>query len=77
MDAHRGGCGVLALLGTTVASLAVADAQGDFAGASVGGATWIITIYAVTIAAFLAPAGGVAVVVGRRNSSSPRGKSYT
>ena len=33
------GAAFLALLGTTVASLAVADAQGDFAGASVGGAT--------------------------------------
>jgi MFS family permease len=60
------GAAFLALLETTVASLAVADAQGDFAGASVGGATWIITIYAVTVAAFLAPAGRVADVVERR-----------
>jgi EmrB/QacA subfamily drug resistance transporter len=60
------GAAFLALLDTTVANLAVADVRGDFAGASVGGATWIITIYAVTIAAFLAPAGRVADVVGRR-----------
>jgi EmrB/QacA subfamily drug resistance transporter len=60
------GAAFLALLDTTVANLAVADVQGDFAGASVGGATWIITIYAVTFAAFLAPAGRVADVVGRR-----------
>src|SRR3954447_1680800 len=56
----------LALLDTTVANLAVADVQTDFAGASVNGATWIITIYAVTFAALLAPAGRVADVVRRR-----------
>ena len=36
----------------------------------VTGATWIITIYAVTFAACLAPAGRVADVVGRRRSFS-------
>lgn len=61
------GAAFLALLDTTVANLAVADVRGDFAGASVGGATWIITIYAVTFAAFLAPAGRVADIVGRRS----------
>jgi EmrB/QacA subfamily drug resistance transporter len=61
------GAAFLALLDTTVANLAVADVQGDFAGASVGGATWIITIYAVTFAALLAPAGRVADLVGRRS----------
>ncbi len=60
------GAAFLALLDTTVANLAVADVQGDFAGASVGAATWIITIYAVVFAACLAPAGRVADVVGRR-----------
>src|SRR5688500_16022968 len=60
------GAAFLALLDTTVANLAVADVQGDFAGATVGGATWLITIYAVTFAAFLAPAGRIADVVGRR-----------
>jgi EmrB/QacA subfamily drug resistance transporter len=60
------GAAFLALLDTTVANLAVADVRTDFAGASVGAATWIITIYAVTFAAFLAPAGRVADVVGRR-----------
>ena len=60
------GAAFLALLDTTVASLAVADVRSDFAGASVGGASWLITIYAVTFAALLAPAGRVADVVGRR-----------
>ena len=60
------GAAFLALLDTTVANLAVADVRTDFAGASVGGATWLITIYAVVFAALLAPAGRVADVVGRR-----------
>src|SRR3954470_10096274 len=60
------GATFLALLDTTVANLAVADVQTDFAGTSVNGATWIITIYAVVFAALLAPAGRVADVVGRR-----------
>src|SRR3954469_7468279 len=60
------GATFLALLDTTVANLAVADVQTDFAGTSVQGATWIITIYAVVFAALLAPAGRVADVVGRR-----------
>ena len=60
------GAAFLALLDTTVANLAVADVQTDFAGVSVHGATWIITIYAVTFAALLAPAGRVADAVGRR-----------
>ncbi|MDA0160114.1 MFS transporter [Solirubrobacter ginsenosidimutans] len=60
------GAAFLALLDTTVANLAVADVQTDFAGMSVNGATWIITIYAVVFAALLAPAGRVADVVGRR-----------
>src|SRR4051794_15256701 len=61
------GAAFLALLDTTVANLAVADVQPDFAGGAVNGATWIITIYAVTFAALLAPAGRVADVVGRRS----------
>ena len=60
------GAAFLALLDTTVANLAVADVRMDFADASVSGATWIITIYAVTFAACLAPAGRVADVIGRR-----------
>ena len=60
------GAAFLALLDTTVANLAVADVRGDFAGASVSAATWLITIYAVVFAALLAPAGRVADVVGRR-----------
>jgi EmrB/QacA subfamily drug resistance transporter len=60
------GAAFLALLDTTVANLAVSDVHSDFAGTSVGGATWLITIYAVVFAALLAPAGRVADVVGRR-----------
>jgi EmrB/QacA subfamily drug resistance transporter len=60
------GAAFLALLDTTVANLAVADVRTDFAGASVHGATWIITLYAVVFAALLAPAGRVADAVGRR-----------
>ncbi len=60
------GAAFLALLDTTVANLAVADVRTDFAGASINGATWLITIYAVVFAACLAPAGRVADVVGRR-----------
>jgi EmrB/QacA subfamily drug resistance transporter len=60
------GAAFLALLDTTVANLAVADVQTDFAGTSVAAATWIITIYAVVFAACLAPAGRLADVFGRR-----------
>ena len=56
----------LALLDVTVANLAVADVRDDFAGASLASATWLITIYAVTFAALLAPAGRLADAVGRR-----------
>ncbi|WP_053226299.1 MFS transporter [Solirubrobacter soli] len=66
MLAVAAGAAFLALLDTTVANLAVADVQTDFAGTSVHGATWIITIYAVVFAALLAPAGRVADAVGRR-----------
>jgi len=60
------GAAFLALLDVTVANLAVTDVRSDFAGTTVGGATWLITIYAVAFAALLAPAGRVADVVGRR-----------
>ncbi len=59
------GATFLAFLDTTVANLAVTDVQVDF-GASVGAATWLVTIYAVAFAALLAPAGRLADVVGRR-----------
>ena len=60
------GAAFLALLDATVANLAVTDVRTDFAGATVSGATWIVTIYAVSFAALLAPAGRLADVVGRR-----------
>lgn len=59
------GATFLALLDTTVANLAVAEVAADF-GASTSAATWMITIYAVTFSAFLAPAGRLADLVGRR-----------
>ncbi len=71
------GAAFLALLDTTVANLAVADVQTDFAGTSVGAATWIITIYAVVFAACLAPAGRVADVVGRRTLLLAGAGSFT
>ncbi|WP_205698344.1 MFS transporter [Conexibacter sp. SYSU D00693] len=60
------GAAFLAFLDATVANLAVADLRGDFAGASVGDATWVVTIYAIAFAALLAPAGRIADVLGRR-----------
>jgi len=54
------GAAFLALLDTTVANLAVADVRSDFAGASVGAATWIITIYAITTGTSTAAALSVA-----------------
>lgn len=60
------GAAFVAFLDATVANLAVADLRGDFAGASVADASWVITLYAVAFAALLAPSGRVADVLGRR-----------
>jgi EmrB/QacA subfamily drug resistance transporter len=71
------GAAFLALLDATVANLAVADVRSDFGGATVGGATWIITIYAVAFAALLAPAGRVADIVGRRTLLAAGAGAFT
>jgi hypothetical protein len=64
------GAAFLALLDTTVANLAVADVRSDFAGATVGGATWIIGVgpYAAvylfcTLAALAVAAAGLWLVL--------------
>ncbi|MFG3257427.1 MFS transporter [Streptomyces sp. NPDC048172] len=56
----------LSILDATVANLAVTDMHASFPGASVTSLTWVISLYAVVFAAFLAPAGRLADVVGRR-----------
>jgi EmrB/QacA subfamily drug resistance transporter len=60
------GAAFLAMLDATVANLAVADLRHDFPGVAVGDLSWVITIYAITFAALLAPGGRLADVVGRR-----------
>ncbi|WP_051854589.1 MFS transporter [Streptomyces sp. NRRL B-1347] len=56
----------LSILDATVANLAVTDMHGSFPDASVADLTWVISLYAIVFAAFLAPAGRLADVLGRR-----------
>ncbi|QDQ09673.1 MFS transporter [Streptomyces spectabilis] len=56
----------LSILDATVANLAVTDMHGSFPDASVADLTWVISLYAVVFASFLAPAGRLADVLGRR-----------
>jgi EmrB/QacA subfamily drug resistance transporter len=56
----------LAMLDSTVVSLAIPAVKHDFTSASVTGLSWIISAYAVTFAAFLAPSGKLADGLGRR-----------
>ncbi|MFJ9721151.1 MFS transporter [Streptomyces sp. NPDC101209] len=56
----------LSILDATVANLAVTDMHGSFPGASVTDLTWVISLYAIVFASFLAPAGRLADVLGRR-----------
>src|SRR3954453_10323456 len=60
------GAAFLAMLDATVVNLAVADLRHDFPGVAVGDLSWVITIYAITFAALLAPGGRFADLVGRR-----------
>src|SRR4051812_7036554 len=60
------GAAFLAMLDATVANLAVADLHSDFPDVAVGDLSWVITIYAITFAALLAPGGRFADLVGRR-----------
>jgi EmrB/QacA subfamily drug resistance transporter len=56
----------LSILDATVANLAVTDMHGSFPDASVTDLTWVISLYTIVFAAFLAPAGRLADVLGRR-----------
>src|SRR3954470_17205979 len=60
------GAAFLAMLDATVANLAVADLHTDFPAVALGDLSWVITIYAITFAALLAPGGRFADLVGRR-----------
>jgi EmrB/QacA subfamily drug resistance transporter len=60
------GAAFLAMLDATVANLAVADLRSDFPDVAVGDLSWVITIYAITFAALLAPGGRFADLLGRR-----------
>jgi EmrB/QacA subfamily drug resistance transporter len=61
-------CGAtfLAMLDATVANLALPDLRGDFADTPVTQLSWVISLYAILVAALLTPAGRLADVVGRR-----------
>lgn len=56
----------LSILDATVANLAVTDMHASFPDASVTDLTWVISLYAIVFASFLAPAGRLADVLGRR-----------
>jgi EmrB/QacA subfamily drug resistance transporter len=60
------GAAFLAMLDATVANLAVADLHTDFPAVALGDLSWVITIYAITFAALLAPGGRFADLLGRR-----------
>jgi EmrB/QacA subfamily drug resistance transporter len=60
------GAAFLAMLDATVANLAVADLHVDFPAIAIGDLSWVITIYAITFAALLAPGGRFADLLGRR-----------
>ena len=60
------GAAFLAMLDATVANLAVADLHSDFPAVAIGDLSWVITIYAITFAALLAPGGRFADLLGRR-----------
>ncbi|WP_043915830.1 DHA2 family efflux MFS transporter permease subunit [Kitasatospora griseola] len=56
----------LSILDATVANLAVTDMHVSYPTASATDLTWVISLYAIVFAAFLAPAGRLADVIGRR-----------
>ncbi len=60
------GAAFLAMLDATVVNLAVADLHTDFPAVAIGDLSWVITIYAITFAALLAPGGRFADLLGRR-----------
>ncbi|MFD8687482.1 MFS transporter [Streptomyces sp. NPDC059651] len=60
------GATFLAMLDATVVNLAVPELRSGFPSESLSDVMWVITIYAVPLAALLAPAGRLADIVGRR-----------
>ncbi|MEP7020746.1 MAG: DHA2 family efflux MFS transporter permease subunit [Pseudonocardiales bacterium] len=60
------GAAFLSLLDATVVNLAIADLHLDFQGASLTGLSWVITAYAVLLAAMLSAAGRLADTRGAR-----------
>jgi EmrB/QacA subfamily drug resistance transporter len=60
------GAAFLAILDVTVVNLAIPSMLSDYRGATIAGLTWVITLYAIVLAALLAPMGRIADVVGRR-----------
>ncbi|TDB90325.1 MFS transporter [Actinomadura sp. KC216] len=61
------GAAFLAMFDATVVNLAIPDLATDHPAASVADLTWVITLYVVMLAAFLAPAGRLADVLGHRS----------
>ncbi len=61
------GAAFLALLDVTVVNLAIPALGRAYPGTSVTSLSWVITAYATTFAALLAPAGRLADVIGRRS----------
>ncbi|MDF6043856.1 DHA2 family efflux MFS transporter permease subunit [Streptomyces sp. JH14] len=57
----------LAVLDVTIVNLAIPDLRSDFEGAELADLSWVITVYATVFAAFLAPAGRLADLIGRRS----------
>ena len=56
----------LAFIDVTIANLAVPSLASDYPGAGLGTLSWVVSLYAVTFAAALAPLGRLADVLGRR-----------
>jgi EmrB/QacA subfamily drug resistance transporter len=57
----------LSILDVTITNLAVADLHRSFLNSSTRDFTWVISLYAILLASFLAPAGRLADVIGRRS----------
>ncbi|MBO2448570.1 MFS transporter [Actinomadura barringtoniae] len=60
------GAAFLAMFDATVVNLAIPDLAKDYPAAPVADLTWVISLYVVMLAAFLAPAGRMADVLGHR-----------
>ena len=58
------GATFLAILDATVANLAVANLGRTFRSAAVADLSWVVSLYAILFAAFLAPGGRLADVIG-------------